>query len=427
MPTIKLDIKQEAAIRSAFENSITVITGPAGSGKSMICRYIVKIAEKLHQTVRLMTPTGKAAQVLSDKTGCPASTIHRSLKLKKGMSEKFDVNVVPEIIREDIVIIDEVSMCGIDTFFPVMRSLENSPNTRLVLVGDKNQLPSVSPGNFINDIMESGCANVVSLNRIYRQDEKSYISLVANDISNGKVANIPHEATDIKWHNLNESTFRDDISSHIDELLSTGHKISDIQLVAPMKKGEFGIFALNKFMQEKMVGKNGTQNNYMVYGFNKFYLKDRVMQVENNYKKDVFNGDMGEVVDVGEMIIDASISDKKAKYIKVNFYGQTITYFGDEVDELQLAWCCTVHKYQGSQSPCIIMMMSNESNVMMSKELIYTAFTRASKRLDVFGHLNMLRIAPTRSSVKKRYTNMIKIINEKRTGNKILQVRNSSN
>lgn len=420
MSNIVLDPNQEKAIRSAFENNLTIITGPAGSGKSMICRYIVDIARAMGQSFRLMTPTGKAAQVLKEKTGTGVSTIHRSLELRKG------VDTTTKMIHEDIVLIDEVSMCGIDTFYPIMKALEGNSRTRIVLVGDKNQLPSVSPGNFLSDIIESGCANVVMLEKIYRQDDKSYISLIAKEVSNGRCADIPSDASDIEWININESTFDRDLLGQVDYFIESGYKIDDIQIIAPMKKGYYGIYRLNKLMQDKMSVDNGTSLQYQIYKFNKFHVKDRVMQLENNYEKNVFNGDIGEVIEAGEKIVDATASDKKESYLTVRYYDDyDVDYVGSAIDELQLAWAGTIHKYQGSQSPCIIMILSNESQVMAYREILYTGMTRASKMLCIFGHMNVFRLAPTRSSIKKRYTNMLKIIKDKRTGNKSLLVRNS--
>jgi len=167
---------------------------------------------------------------------------------------------------------------------------------------------------------------------------------------------------------------------------------------------------------------NGTQNQILEIGFNKFYLGDRVIQLENDYTKAVFNGDIGVIIDLGRGVVDPDKSDKEEPYIVVSFYGEEKQYVGDEIDQLMIAFCITVHKYQGSQSKYVIFIMSSEAEVMMSKELVYTAFTRAEKFLNVYGSKNMYKIAPTRSVVKKRYTNMNKIIKEFKTGEKLMKV-----
>jgi exodeoxyribonuclease V alpha subunit len=395
---IKLDETQKEAIISSFENKITVITGSGGTGKSTICKGIYDISKKLHLSVRMMSPTGKAAQVLSEKTGGPATTIHRGLGISLGDS------LPNKMIYEDILIIDEISMCGIDTIYAIMYALEENENCNIVFVGDMNQLPSVSQGNFLTDLIKSKNANIVVLNKIHRQDENSYISIIANDISKGLYIDIPKDASDIRWKKLNVDNFEKTLNSYIDRYLAKSD-ISNLQIISPMKKGYCGVHKINNFMQEKMSLHNNTSSDFIQRGFQKFYLKDRVMQIENNYDKNVFNGDMGEVVDIGEKCPNEN-TDKKEKFVEVQFYEEKVSYFGSELDQLQLAWCITVHKFQGSQSKYVLFMMANEAEIMMSKELVYTAFSRAEKNLDIFGHDRMLRIAPTKSITKQRYTNL---------------------
>ena len=413
---VSLDETQKNAIKSAFSHKISVITGPAGSGKSTICRCICSLAHKKGMKVRLMSPTGKAAQVLSAKTGCEASTIHRSLKMTP------DEEYPRSEITEDILLVDEISMSGLDTMFALTAAMKNNLWGNIVFVGDKNQLPSVSPGNFLSDIIDSGCANVVTLDKIHRTDEKSFIAVYANDISNGKVIEIAKEATDIRWHELRVDTFHQNLLDFVDGYLSSGNDIEDLQIISPMKKGECGVYKINEVLQKKMAVVNSTTEKFLQIGFNKFHIGDRVIQLENNYDKTVFNGDMGIVKDLGEKMIDPSVSDKKERFLTVEFYGEDLTYFGTEIEQLQLAWCITVHKFQGSSAKNIIFIMAGEQQIMMSKELIYTAFTRAEKQLDIFGNDGMLRMAPSRSIVRKRFTNMKRIIEEFKTNKKLLQV-----
>ena len=413
---ITLDETQKDAIKSAFGHKITIITGPAGSGKSMICRCICSLAHSKGMKVRLMSPTGKAAQILSSKTGCEAFTIHRGLKMMP--DEEY-----PRVdITEDILLVDEISMSGLDTMFALTAAMEDNLWGNIVFVGDKNQLPSVSPGNFLSDIINSGCANVITLDKIHRTDEKSFIVLLANDISKGKVVEIPKDAVDIRWHELRVDTFHQNLLDFIDGYLSSGNDIEDLQIISPMKKGECGVYKINEIMQKKMAAINGTEDKLLEIGFHKFYVGDRVIQLENNYDKMVFNGDMGIVKDLGEKMIDPTVSDKKERFLTIELYGEDLTYFGTEVEQLQLGWCLTVHKMQGSSAKNIILILANEQQIMMYRELIYTSFTRAEKQLDIFGNEGMLRLAPTRSVVRKRQSNMVKIIREFRENKKILQV-----
>lgn len=414
--SIALDETQKQAIKSAFEHKISIITGGGGTGKSTICRAIYYLAQKKGMTVRMMSPTGKAAQVLSEKTGCGASTIHRSLNLKPGDDEPKNR------ITEDIVIIDESSMSGIDTMYPILSAMQENVWGNIVFVGDKNQLPSVSPGNFLADMISCGIFNVVTLDKVHRQDENSYITVLANEMAKGKIVAIPQNASDIEWFNINPDNFKDDLLNFLDSYLANGGDIDDLQIISPMKKGLCGVFRINEIMQEEMANRNGKMKNFIQRGFNKFHVGDRVIQVVNNYDKMMFNGDMGTIVDIGEKARDSSVSDKHEKYVIVNFYGEKMTYFGEDLDELLLAWGITVHKFQGSQSKNIVFVMAGEAQIMMSKELVYTAFTRAEKMLSIFGHSAMLRIAPTKSAIRKRYTNFPKFIDELKFGKKNFDV-----
>lgn len=413
---IVLDECQKNAIKSAFQNKITVITGGGGTGKSTICRCIYHLAEEKKLSVRMMSPTGKAAQVLTAKTSFPAGTIHRSLKMKP------DDDFPKENIKEDIIVVDEVSMVGIDTMFAVMCALEDNLWGNLILVGDANQLPSVSPGNFLTDLMKSGCVNVIKLDKIHRQDEKSFIAILANDVSKGKIVTIPEDASDIKWHDLAilgdfDITIRRVVKDFIDR-----NNVNDLQFLSCMYKGNFGVNRINEIVQDLMSEINNTKDKSLKHGFQHFYIGDRVIQTENNYEKEIFNGDIGTIVDLGRKALDPSVSDEAKDFTTVDFYGKNIRFVDKEIDQLKLAWCCTVHKFQGSQSPYIIFVFSKEANIMESKEILYTAMTRAEKHLDIYGHREVFRMSPTKSVIRKRYTNMNNIIQELRENRKIIKV-----
>jgi len=416
---IKLDDCQKEAIKSAFDNKVTVITGGGGTGKSTICRCIYHLAEEKRLTIRMMSPTGKASQVLTNKTGFPAETIHRSLKMQPGE------DLPKESIREDMVIIDEVSMVGIDTMFAIMHALEANSWCHVVWVGDCNQLPSVSPGNFLSDMMQSGVAHVVPLTKVHRQDENSYIAVLANDISNGKIVTVPPDATDIKWHDLNnQEDFEITMKRLVKEFISSS-PIDDLQIISPMYKGSYGVNKINEVVQNIMSKENETDKESFKRGFITFYVGDRVIQLENNYEKKIFNGDIGTIVSAGRKITNPEISDAEKDFVTVNFYGEHLTYLEEEIDQLRLAWCITIHKFQGSQSPNIYFIFSRESSNMASKELLYTGMTRAEKHLDIYGHTDVFRIAPTKSAIRKRFTNINNIVKELKENRKILQVLES--
>jgi exodeoxyribonuclease V alpha subunit len=413
---LKLDDTQKDAIRSAFENKVTVITGGGGTGKSTICRGIYYLSQLKKMEVLMMSPTGKAAQVLKKKTKCAASTIHRALGIAPGSS------LPKEEINADLVLIDEVSMVGVDTMYAVFYALRHNPDAHIVFVGDSNQLPSVSAGNFLSDIMKSECTSVIKLDKIHRQDENSYIAYIAGDISNGKpIDGIPDNASDITWMTSNEDQMAMRLSCFIGEYLEN-NDIEDIQLIAPKYKGSCGIDSANEIIQMFMSTRNGTQSKFLERNFNKFHIGDRVIQLENNYQKEVFNGDMGTIIDLGKKVIDREKSDDQEDFVVVDFYGDEKIYTSDEINQLKLGWCCSIHKYQGSQSPDILFLLPNSTQRMVSKELIYTAITRAEKHLYMIGSLALFNSAPNRSEIKKRYTSMPALIQERKSGVKVFDV-----
>jgi len=403
---IVLDLTQRQAIMSAFNHKVTIITGPGGTGKSTICRCICSIADEKGLAIRLMSPTGKASQVLAEKTGHHAATIHRSLRMVPNES------IPKESIMEDIVIVDEFSMVGIDTLYAISLALEKNMWGNIVLVGDANQLPSVSPGNFLFDLMSVNCANIIRLDKIHRQDENSYITVLANDISNGKTIHIPDNATDMRWISSADSDICNVVESDIMKYLKKNGNLSDLQLLSPKYKGDCGVDAMNSMVQNIMMEHNGTKDRFLQREFHKFYVGDRVIQLENNYDKEVFNGDIGVITDIGIKVIDPQREDKKDMVVTVNYYGDIVTYIGQEVEQITLAWCCTVHKYQGSQMKNIMFIVSREANIMFSKELVYTALTRAEKFLSIYGSMDILNTSPVRSAIKKRYTNFQNFYNE---------------
>jgi len=313
-------------------------------------------------------------------------------------------------------------MVGIDTIFAIFHAMIENPNAHIVMVGDSNQLPSVSPGNFLTDIMASECANVVKLDKIHRQGDDSYISVIANKISQGEVVQeIPENATDIKWQASDPDKLPAYLTHYVSQYIKK-HDIDDLQIIAPMYKGKGGIDNVNSIIQDLMKQMNGTSGTILERPFQSFYKSDRVIQWENNYDKEVFNGDMGTIIELGRKVFDPFKKKTEDDFIAVDFYGEEKYYIGEEINQLKLAWCCSIHKYQGSQSPYVMMVLQSEARRMMTKELVYTAMTRAEKFLYMFGSLGMFRLAPTRSTIKRRYTNLQEMVKEYRTGKKIFKV-----
>ena len=399
---VVLNTTQRDAIISAFRNKVTVITGGGGTGKSTICRCLRTIAGSKNKQVALMAPTGKAAKVLSNKTSHEATTIHRALRMRPGQDcGKIRLN-------EDLVVVDEFSMCGLDTVYALAKSIED--NCNLVIVGDHQQLPSVSPGNFLHDIITSGVANVIRLDRIYRQDEKSYITVVANNIARGIDAKIPPEADDIKRKDPPDPTMIaycvcDILRRSMDE---KGIPIEDMHVMASIYKGDGGVDSLNASIQEMMASRNNRPASVTVNG-RKFYVGDKAMQIENNYEKNVFNGDVGFVTEAGCKVLEED-STVKETYVIVRFDDGDILYKGDGFDEMKLAWCTTVHKFQGSQCKYVVFVAPRSHTFMLSKELVYTAVTRAEKKVIVMAEQHVLDGVPKRVSSGSRYTGLVRRI-----------------
>lgn len=408
--TIKFDDNQRAAVKSAFTNKMTVLTGGGGTGKSTICHAICSIAESKGLHVTLFAPTGQAAKVLSNKTGKLATTIHRGLGLLPNGRRVSGVenNGDDFGIRSEILIIDEFSMVGIDILPYVFQAIRNPARTNIVFVGDPQQLPSVSPGNNLHDIIASGCANVVKLQRIYRQSDNSHITVIADKIAHGLEAEVPEVSDDFFFLDACNATHAMQMLSEFLQLFPDQQDVHEMQVITPQNKQECGVDMINAIMQEKYTAGSGA---YVTHDQRVFYLGDRVMQIKNNYEKNVYNGNIGYVIDLGSKVVNPNITDQASSFITVQFEKNehdvhVVQYISDEISQLKVAWCSTVHKFQGSQMPHVVFMMVDKHRHMMSKELVYTAFTRAQKRLDVIGSRNMMGYAAGRSEVKKRYTHL---------------------
>lgn len=406
----KFDEKQKNAVRSAFENKITVITGGGGTGKSTICRAICQIAKENNYSVRLLAPTGQAAKVLGKKTSISASTIHRGLGLLPGGPCGVSINPTAENpwITEDILIIDEFSMVGTDILPFVFGAILNINTTNIVFVGDPQQLPSVSPGNNLRDIIISGCAEVVKLEQIYRQSENSHITIVADEISRGVPFDPPKDSDDFFWITCGDNM---KVLENIRELCKTYDDIREVQFLSSIYHRTCGVNRINELIQELYTKESARS---VVCNSRIFYFGDRVMHVVNNYSKGVFNGNVGYIIDLGCKVINSAVSDEPKDYIVVEFdegkgkIGKQILYTGkDEIDELRVAWCSTVHKFQGSQMERVVFLMIRDHYRMMNREHVYTAFTRAEKSLHVIGTEDMVRLAAAKSVIANRYTNMV--------------------
>ncbi len=391
--SIKLAEKQAKAVSSCFLGKVQIITGGPGTGKSTITKAILKIAEELTDKVLLAAPTGKAAKRMAEITQKKASTIHALLEVDfkaGGFKRKRD-----NPLDCDLLIVDESSM--IDTY--LMHSLLKAipSHAILILVGDVDQLPSVGPGNVLKDMIASMQISVTTLNEIFRQAKGSRIITNAHKINQGHFPDISTQAdSDFFFIEAEEP---EDLLRQLVALVAERvprkyclNAIEEIQVLSPMKRGLVGTDNLNQVLQEQL----NPQKESIFKAGKKLQVKDKVMQIRNNYKKEVFNGDVGKILSI----------DQDEQTLIVGFEEREVTYSFSELDELVLAYAITVHKFQGSECPCIIMPVHTTHFKLLVKNLIYTGVTRGKKLVILIGTKRALMLAVKNDEVKERHTGL---------------------
>lgn len=387
--------EQIDAISNSLLHKIMILTGGPGTGKTTTLKGIISAYLQLDKTILLAAPTGRAAKRMSEVIGIKASTIHRLLEYNpiEMIFQKTENNP----LECDLLIIDEVSMIDILLFNSLLRAVTN--NTTIVLVGDVDQLPSVGAGNVLHDLIDSNLIPTIKLNKIFRQAEESKIIVNAHRINKGELPIIKNEENS-DFFLINESDDRK-ISELIIDLCTSRlpakygfDPASDIQVLTPMYKGEIGANNLN-YMLQNTLNANSIKYNR---GEKKYKIGDKVMQLKNNYTKDVFNGDIGFICSI----------DNKENGMEIIYNGKIIKYESADIDEITLAYAVTVHKSQGSEYPCVIMPLSTSHFIMLQRNLLYTAVTRASKLLILVGSPKALTIAVNNKRSQKRYTSLFK-------------------
>jgi len=383
---------QRRAIRESFERKILVITGGPGTGKTTIVRAIVDVFRTWGKEVLLAAPTGRAAKRLAGATGQEARTIHRVLEFqpKKGAFKRNEANP----LRGEALVVDEFSMVDLPLMYHLLKAVP--PWMRLILVGDKDQLPSVGPGNLLHDIIESGTVDVVRLDEIFRQEKESLIVVNAHRINQGQsLVYAPRTDKNADFYFIHQEddkkafqTIMKMCSSSIPYKLGLSPLSPQIQVISPMYKGVVGVDNLNAELQARLnPGGEGLQ-----VGARVFRARDKVMQVRNDYDKDVFNGDIGSVLHAD-----------RAKYrLFVDFDGRTVSYEKDELNDITLAYAVSVHKAQGSEYQAIIMPLLTQHFIMLQRNLFYTALTRAKKLSVIIGSYKALYIAIKNDKPVKR-------------------------
>ncbi len=385
------DPMQRKAIEMALGYRISIITGGPGTGKTTILKGILHLAQKMEETVFLAAPTGRAAKRMGDLCGIPARTIHRMLEMDPA-TKKFNRNVENQLPC-DMLIVDEFSM--VDTWLAAALFDAIPARTRIVLVGDADQLPSVGPGNVLNDLIRCPRIPTTRLQHIFRQAGGNDIADKASQINRGIVPS-PIDGPNFHFMPFEEPEQAKDA---IRELLATGirSKIyidqkTELQILTPMRKGPLGIFELNTFLQD-LLNRGTPRHKIMGVAWSE---GDKVMQIKNNYDKNVFNGDVG-------IIYRIDNADKK---VTVFYDDKTVEYEGDELEQLALAYACTIHKSQGSEYPAVIVVLDSSHYMMLQRNLVYTAITRAKGHVWVLSAPGAFATAVRNSRSVRRFTRL---------------------
>lgn len=385
---IELSVEQKQAMHRAGDAKVLVITGGPGTGKTTLINCLIAVLEKKGLSVSLAAPTGRAAKRMEAATGHEASTIHRLLEYspKSGGFTRDEINP----LTADLLVIDECSMVDISLMHGLLRAVPG--HGRLFLVGDVDQLPSVGPGNVLMDVIASGAIPTVRLETIFRQEAGSGIVSNAHLVNRGKRP----EANDSDFF-IVERKDPEKVLETVIELVTTRipkkfglDPLKDIQVLAPMHRGETGVANLNRALQQTLNPKGTTVPR------KSFRLGDKVIQQRNNYELDVYNGDIGTV----------TLVDEEAKELQVQVDDRVVLYSFDDLDNLALAYAVTVHKSQGSEYPAVVMPIVPQHYMLLQRNVLYTAITRGKQLVVLVGHPKALGMAVRSTDVTRRNTRL---------------------
>lgn len=411
---ITLAPAQRQAVELALKAGALVITGGPGTGKTTILRFVITLLEEMGTEYALCAPTGRAAKRMGEATGRDASTIHRLLEYSYGEGG-FGRNAENTLLA-DVVIVDEMSMVDVPLMAALLRAL--APGTRLIMVGDSDQLPSVGPGNVLRDMVDSGQIPVVRLTEIFRQSGRSAIVTNAHRINEGQMP-ILEGLEDFGFEPMEEqeAVIRRLIALNSGKAAKLGAQepLQDIQVLAPMKKGPLGVYNLNKRLQEAL-NPPAHKKKERKYGDVVFREGDKVMQIKNDYRlawtrslphqppemgEGVYNGDLGTImsIDLYDQTLEVLFDD-----------GRSAVYAFSMLEELELAYCISIHKSQGSEFPIVLLPLLGGPPMLLNRNLLYTAVTRARHMVCILGRQSCIQQMVRNNQVKRRYSGLARFL-----------------
>lgn len=388
---IKYDAVQKKCIQCASKEKFMVLTGGPGTGKTTTISGIIDLFKRNKFKILLAAPTGRAAKRMTETTNMPAKTIHRLLEFHPLSGYKRNED---NKLKGDVLIIDESSMIDIVMMSTLLKAVPACMT--VIMVGDVDQLPSIGPGNVLKDIIESNVVPTMKLTKVYRQAKKSKIIENAHKINKGVFPDLESNNSDSFFiEEKNKKKLQSLIKDLVTRRLPKFYKVNpkeDIFVLAPMQKGALGVARLNHILQDAL----NSSNTFITYRGKKFKVNDKVMQIQNDYDKDVYNGDIGTITSI----------DFENKSLCITFDDRELSYNLEELDELNLAYAMTIHKSQGSEFPIVVLSLSSPYGDMLQRNLLYTAVTRAKKALVIVGEKEAISIAIKNNQSEKRNTKL---------------------